>query len=367
MPRQLATRHLHHHHCGHCGQGFPTPAGVRRHIGHSPRCQAAALRRTAGGQHAVDDQTRRNPVTLHGMRGTPEPQQYAYEYDQGPAAEVLGSGPTVFETMKDVQEAAGQGVYSPFADREEWELADWLIRNVNQRATDELLKLSIPGYLQTRNRTQPSYRSKYTFTKVIDQLPMGPEWHCELVRVHGDDETHGADQDPGNEGADRSSDKELELWLRNPVTCVQELLGNLAFCAELVYKPEKVYTNPQGQTRCYDEMWMGKWWWETQVVTFACGATVAPVILASDKTQLSRFKGDKVSWPVYLTIGNISKEVDADTFENNSVGRYRLFHYCMRMRGPRDCVRRWADQAGLPDTCSVHWGPPRTVLGGMLC
>jgi hypothetical protein len=30
------------------------------------------------------------------------------------------------------------------------------------------------------------------------------------------------------------------------------------------------------------------------------GATIAPVILASDKTQLSRFKGDKSAWPVYV-------------------------------------------------------------------
>ena len=33
-------------------------------------------------------------------------------------------------------------------------------------------------------------------------------------------------------------------------------------------------------------------------------ATIAPVILSSDKTHLSRFSGDKKAWPVYLTIGN---------------------------------------------------------------
>jgi hypothetical protein len=38
------------------------------------------------------------------------------------------------------------------------------------------------------------------------------------------------------------------------------------------------------------------------------GAVVAPVILASDKTQLTKFQGDKSAWPVYLSIGNISKE-----------------------------------------------------------
>lgn len=37
------------------------------------------------------------------------------------------------------------------------------------------------------------------------------------------------------------------------------------------------------------------------------GGVVAPVILASDKTQLTHFRGDKSAWPVYLTIGNIEK------------------------------------------------------------
>lgn len=39
------------------------------------------------------------------------------------------------------------------------------------------------------------------------------------------------------------------------------------------------------------------------------GATVAPIILSSDKTKLSYFSGDKAAWPVYLTIGNISKQI----------------------------------------------------------
>ena len=36
---------------------------------------------------------------------------------------------------------------------------------------------------------------------------------------------------------------------------------------------------------------------------------MAPVILPSDKMSLSVFSGDKKAWPVYLTIGNISKDV----------------------------------------------------------
>jgi hypothetical protein len=39
------------------------------------------------------------------------------------------------------------------------------------------------------------------------------------------------------------------------------------------------------------------------------GATAAPVIVSSDKTQLSQFSGDKSAWPVYLSVGTISKAI----------------------------------------------------------
>jgi len=38
------------------------------------------------------------------------------------------------------------------------------------------------------------------------------------------------------------------------------------------------------------------------------GGVVAPINLASDKAQLTSFEGDKMAWPVYLTISNIAKE-----------------------------------------------------------
>ena len=74
-----------------------------------------------------------------------------------------------------------------------------------------------------------------------------------------------------------------------------------------------------------------------------------PIILSSDKTQLSVFQGDKSAWPVYLTVGNISKEVrrqpsahatillgylpvaKLECFKEStrSLAGYNLFHYCM--------------------------------------
>ena len=80
------------------------------------------------------------------------------------------------------------------------------------------------------------------------------------------------------------------------------------------------------------------------------GATIAPVILSSDKTQLTRFAGDKQAWPVYMSIGNIEKEtrrqpsaramvligyipvskLECFSKKTRSVESYQLFHECMR-------------------------------------
>ena len=38
------------------------------------------------------------------------------------------------------------------------------------------------------------------------------------------------------------------------------------------------------------------------------GATVVPILLSTDKTQLTSFR-NKSAYPLYLTIGNIPKEI----------------------------------------------------------
>lgn len=105
--------------------------------------------------------------------------------------------------------------------------------------------------------------------KLIDQLPTGPEWQCELVRVRGDVGREAGEADEGDsegQGDELEGEgEELELWLRDPVACVRELIGNVAVKNEMAYAPEKVYTDPHATTRRYDEMWTGDWWWETQV------------------------------------------------------------------------------------------------------
>lgn len=50
---------------------------------------------------------------------------------------------TQFEVFRDNDSIAGRQPWDPFSSKKEWELATWIMRNVNQRATEEYLKLPI--------------------------------------------------------------------------------------------------------------------------------------------------------------------------------------------------------------------------------
>ncbi|KIK32995.1 hypothetical protein CY34DRAFT_27121 [Suillus luteus UH-Slu-Lm8-n1] len=250
----------------------------------------------------------------------------------GQVAKTLGEAKSMFHSIRAKQVALGLDPWAPFADEQEWALVKWLIARVGQTAIDEFLKLLITGHMKT------SFTSKYTLMKAIDQLPCGTEWKLKRITVEGNVVSNGGQRES----------EELELWLRDPVDCICELMGNPAFENMVGYAPERVFADDEGRSRQFDEMWTGDWWWEMQG-RLQEGAVVALVILASDKTALSQFCGDQEVWPVYLTLGNISKDIrrqpskhaailiaylpisklECFSQDTQSAECYRLFHYCM--------------------------------------
>ncbi|KAH9931773.1 hypothetical protein B0H21DRAFT_836254 [Amylocystis lapponica] len=211
-----------------------------------------------------------------------------------PAGTALREGETAFAKLQREKEEAGGNLWLPFASKDEWELARWLTTaGVSQSAIDDFLKLPI-----TRDRTHPSFHNKRTFFQKIDTLPQGPAWSCESWEVTGDEL---------NEKGEPIVET-VELWKRNTVDCIQELIGNPAFKDNMQYAPEKLYAEEECKTRIFDETWTGEWWWDKQKV-FPAGVTIAPVILSSDKTQLSQFSGDKAAWPPLIEAGNQGVEM----------------------------------------------------------
>jgi len=80
------------------------------------------------------------------------------------------------------------------------------------------------------------------------------------------------------------------LKYRDISKCIPLLLVHHRSQAHLDFEPVCLaYTEGR---RIYSDMNMGEWWWDTQN-QLPTGATILPVICASDKTHLTNFSGDQ--------------------------------------------------------------------------
>ncbi|KAF8596890.1 hypothetical protein BDV93DRAFT_454099, partial [Ceratobasidium sp. AG-I] len=231
------------------------------------------------------------------------------------------------------QKKVGEKVTGPFEDQDEFEFVRWLDKHaISQGARQEFFELNIVSKLGL------SFASNYLLNQKIDSLPSGPEWTEHSMTITGDKvDTFGA---PLKET--------VTTYMRNPVDAIGQLLNNPMFQERMTFAPERVYTDASRESRVFDEMWTGDAWWRVQG-KLPIGSTVVPVVLASDKTHLTNQMGGKEAWPVYLTIGNIPKDVRKrvsshssiligylpvtrlSIFKDSNRGDERLFHECMRI------------------------------------
>lgn len=99
--------------------------------------------------------------------------------------------------------------------------------------------------------------------KKIDALPtQSAAWTWDVITSEGNRR---------NEDGELMPPEKLELWRRDPIECVCELMGNPIFKDVLKYAPEKAYLDAEKNWRVYDEMWSADWWWDTQVSNMVFG------------------------------------------------------------------------------------------------
>ncbi|KAH7880127.1 uncharacterized protein C8R40DRAFT_1158616 [Lentinula edodes] len=308
--------------CPHCNATFPTLQGQRSHISQARNCrdkEEAAILATiqslpmdtlptvsendAPGhenleeghqsedtrrktKHAYIEEVEDDPRT--DRVSTSDPQlRYIQDYPRQ-AGTPLHTCELPFETLQKAQLKEGLEPWSPFQNKEEWELTRWLMESgASQGKIDQFLKLT-----KVREDMKPPFKNTRTFLQFIDSLPRGPGFTCTPMKITGNIKDMNGD----------FRTEILELWHRNPLECVAEILANPLFKNHQVFEPERVFRQQKDgvpSNREYNEMWTGNWWWDTQDM-LPDGATIAPIIIASDETRLSTFCGDKKAWPTIL-------------------------------------------------------------------
>ncbi|KAK0458986.1 uncharacterized protein EV420DRAFT_1629457 [Desarmillaria tabescens] len=198
--------------------------------------------------------------------------------DAGAEIEGAGKGETTFERIKKEKQKQGEEMWAPF-----------------KSYIDRFTKLGV-----IRDNVKPSFKDKRTFLTKIDELPsaLGTEWKCEEFELVG----NVLDKDG------TPIMQTIELWKRDPLACIKELMQDPRFMKHMRYAPEKMYTDEGMKNQAFDEMATGKWWWAMQRL-LPKGATIAAIILSSDKTQLSTFSGDKSAWPPLVEAGQNGVEM----------------------------------------------------------
>ncbi|KAF7298595.1 hypothetical protein MIND_00806500 [Mycena indigotica] len=265
----------------------------------------------------VPDDTTNDPISSYDPR-------YLHR-QQYPSDRKAGKGQwkesTPFEEWRQATENSGEEICSPFPSLEDWDIGRWLIRSgLSQGSIDEFLHLK-----KVRDKLEPPFATSRAFFKHIDSLPAGPAWMCTPMNITGDE----------LDGNGNAKVEVVKLWHRNPLECIAELLGNPAFKSEQTFKPMRLFRTRNESTgelgnREYDEMWTGTWWWDTQDL-LDDGATIIPIILSSDKTQLSKSVRRQPNSRATVLLGYIPvPKLDCYSKTARKVGAYRIFHDCMR-------------------------------------
>ncbi|KAF5316434.1 hypothetical protein D9619_006912 [Psilocybe cf. subviscida] len=182
---------------------------------------------------------------------------------------------------------ASDNVYTPFSSELDWKVAEWAVKDrVGNNSFDRLL--DIPGVVE---KLGLSYKNIQNLHGVVDSFSeRAGDWKTQTLSF------------------DDRPDETFTIRYRCPVEAIKSLWADPNNQEHLVFAPKKVYSDETKENRIYNEMWTGQWWHVLQS-RIPQGGTVAPVILATDKTQLTQFSGNKSAYPVYLTIGNLPKAI----------------------------------------------------------
>ncbi|KAG8767417.1 hypothetical protein FRC12_006265 [Ceratobasidium sp. 428] len=316
--------------CPYCDREYSTTPERNRHIMAKPECRAQHLGEvptTRRAQRAAQRARQESEYKIAGPSNRPHPSQAGAESTLNRAGgtehryndprQWTDNGRTCRQPF--VEHFPISTVGQPISDEETYQpslksymkacgnLAD----PRNMEAAELLMTTGLSGKARTRHLQSSFYRhSCHDYRQCackgkaavpwetdkqmlddVDRLPHGPNWFSQDFRIG-----------PGR------YERGHTVLFRPVVDVIRDLIGNPAFRKVMRYAPERHWTSRWRHSRVYGEMWTANWWWRLQKFLRDRYGTIAPLIVASDKTSMTKLSGNQSAYPVYLTIGNISKE-----------------------------------------------------------
>ncbi|TCD67754.1 hypothetical protein EIP91_011996 [Steccherinum ochraceum] len=200
------------------------------------------------------------------------------------------------------------GGFAPFTDRLAFETARLVYEKAKLPAKkiDALLNLWKASLLQ--HDGSPPFEDHAQLYATIDAITHAGDvnWECLTMRYTGDP--------PKTVGDHSWMDVEHEVWFRDPLKVVHNMLANPDFNGEIDWAPFREVIEEDGErTYRFKDLMSGVWAWE-QADLLAQNpanqdASFVPIILGSDKTTVSVATGQTDYYPLYLSIGNVTNTV----------------------------------------------------------
>lgn len=178
------------------------------------------------------------------------------------AAEEYGTGTTFMDEF-DCDQYAGERInnlYYPFASRDEWELAAFLLRSdLSMASIDSLLSLNLVSFICNFDRTYSylcpaqvkglnlSFGNAKKLRGLAELLPKGPVWQCKVWKTV------------------YPTKKKLTLFYRDPLECIQSILHSPLMKDHIKFKPLRIFESASRAMRIYTEWLSGNAAWSMQV------------------------------------------------------------------------------------------------------
>ncbi|KAI6024361.1 hypothetical protein EDC04DRAFT_2606529 [Pisolithus marmoratus] len=214
--------------------------------------------------------------------------------------------------------------WSPYCNQQEFELAEFLFKHAEMPASQINTLLEIWAASLIELGGNPLFANHTDLYHVIDSMSVGAvKWEnfkiaykCKHQDGQNTDEQDELIKLAGLGGQDGQDEPDApwtfdvyDVWYQDPHQVIHNLLRCTDIKDEMDFVPYQEF-NAMKQQRHWEDFMLGDWAWEEvdkiiSVNSLTAGATLAPIILGSDKTTVSIATGQTDYYLLYLSIGNV--------------------------------------------------------------